>query len=157
MRPAKKKSTFKKFLLEGVKPKENTDSEIITDGGTLLWLCKWTKGEKFSKIFEMYIDRSRKFNTSTIVFGGYNKSTKDAKHKARSNKMSQIVEICDANACPLDQTDFLTNYINKRSFVNLSGYKLELHGFKAVLCPSDADTAIMKRRTCRFKINQSSF
>ena len=50
MRPAKKKSTFKKFLLEGVKPKENTDSEIIADGGTLLWLCKWTKGEKFSKI-----------------------------------------------------------------------------------------------------------
>ena len=33
MRTAKNKSTLKDFLLEGVKPTENTESEIVGDGG----------------------------------------------------------------------------------------------------------------------------
>ena len=57
--------------------------------------------------------------------------------------MSQIVEISDENT-PLDKADFLTNYTNKQSFVNLLVYRLELYGFKAVLCPSDADITIEK-------------
>ena len=51
MRTAKNKSTLKIFLLEGVKPAENTESEIVADRGALLWLCNWKKGEKLSKIF----------------------------------------------------------------------------------------------------------
>ena len=54
MRTAKNKSTLKNFLLEGGKPTENSESEIVADGGALLWLCNWEKGEKFSKIFDMY-------------------------------------------------------------------------------------------------------
>ena len=56
MRTAKDKSTLKNFLLEGVKPTESTESEIVADGGALLWLCNWRKGEKFSKIFDLYIN-----------------------------------------------------------------------------------------------------
>ena len=58
--------------------------------------------------------------------------------------MSQIVEISDENAWHLDEADFLTKYTNKQSFVNLLVHKLELHGFKAVLCPSDADITIQQ-------------
>ena len=58
--------------------------------------------------------------------------------------MSQIVKISDENAWPLDEADFLTNYTNKQSFLNLLVCKLELHGFKAVLCPSNADITIKK-------------
>ena len=58
--------------------------------------------------------------------------------------MPQIIEISDGNAWPLDEADVLMNYIKKQSFVNLLVYKLELHGFKAVLCPSDADITIEK-------------
>ena len=72
-----------------------------------MWLCNWKKGEKFRKIFDMHIDKCRKFNT--VVFDGYNKSTKDATHKERSNKMSQVVEISDGNARPSDRGEFLTN------------------------------------------------
>ena len=133
-------------MLEGVKPTENTESEVVADGGALLWLCNWRKGEKFSKIFDLYIDKCRKFNINTVVFDGYNKSTKDATHKERSNKMSQVVEISDGNACPTDRTEFLTNYTNKQKFVNSLSCKLELHGFKTVLCPSDVDATIVK--TC---------
>ena len=110
----------------------------FADGGTLLWSCNWTKGETFSKIFAMYKDSCRKFtefNIKTVVFDGYNKSTKDATHKARSSKMFPIVL--------LDRADFLTNYTNKQNLVNLLVHKLEFHGFKAVLCPSDADTTIV--------------
>ena len=32
--------------------------------------------------------------------------------------MSQILEISGKNAWPLDEADFLTNYINKQCFVN---------------------------------------
>ena len=85
-------------------------------------------------------------NVNTVVFDGYNKSTKDATHKKRSNKMSQVVEINEGNACPSDRTNFFTNYTNKQQFVNLLASRLEFHGFKTVLCPSDADTTIVK--TC---------
>ena len=60
--------------------------------------------------------------------------------------MSQIVEISDGNAGFLDRADFLTNFTNKQSLVNLLGHKLQLPGFKAVLCPYDTDTKIVK--TC---------
>ena len=60
--------------------------------------------------------------------------------------MSLVVEISDGNACPSDRAEFLTNYTNKPKFVNSFARKLELHGFKAVLCQSDADTTIVK--TC---------
>ena len=81
---------------------------------------------------------------STLLFLIGTIITKDATHKERSNKMSQIVEISDENTWPLDEADFLTNYTNKQSFVDLLVYKLELHGFKTVLCPSDADIRIKK-------------
>ena len=43
MRTATNKSTYN-FLLEEVKPSENTDSEIIADGDALLWSWNWAKG-----------------------------------------------------------------------------------------------------------------
>ena len=58
--------------------------------------------------------------------------------------MSQVVEISDGNVCPSDRAEFLKNYTNKQKFVNLLARKLELHGFKAVLCLSDADTTIVR-------------
>ena len=61
----------------------------------------------------------RKCNIYTAVFDGYNKLTKDDKHKARS--------------FPLDRADFLANYTNKQSFVNFLVHKSNLHGFKVAL------------------------
>ena len=61
--------------------------------------CGCVSGEKeksLAKIFDLYIDKCRKFNINTVVFDGYNKSTKDATQKERSNKMSQVVENSDA-------------------------------------------------------------
>ena len=121
MRTAKDKSTLKNVLLEVVKPTENTESKIFADGGALFWLCNWRKGEQCSKIFDLNIDKCRKFNINTVVFDGLYpsnttilnflhlsiyKSTKDATHKKRSNKMCQVVEIRDGNASPQIEQSF---------------------------------------------------
>ena len=76
MRRTKNKSALKHFPLEGVKPSENADSEIIVDEGALLQSCSWTKGEKFSKIFEMYIDRSL-ISTLLFLIGTINHTKQD--------------------------------------------------------------------------------
>ena len=70
MRTAKNKSTLKNFLLKGIKPTVNTESKIVADGGGLLWFCNWRKGEKFSKKFDLYMDKCRKFNINPIQDGG---------------------------------------------------------------------------------------
>ena len=144
MRPAKNKATLKNHLLEQIAPREVSDGKIVADGGALLWCCNWTKHEKFSKIFQKYVDKCRHLRINIIVFDGYASSTKDATHKSRSAKISQVVEIHDDNRCPSDRTEFLTSYVNKQSFVDCLGKKLEESGFQVVYCPSDADNAIIK-------------
>ena len=58
--------------------------------------------------------------------------------------MSLVVKIIAENSCPSDCAEFLTNYANKQRFVNVLAEALELNGFETVLCPSDADTKIMR-------------
>lgn len=48
-----------KNSLRRVKPNKNTVSEIIADGGALLWSCNSTKEEKVSKILEVFIDECK--------------------------------------------------------------------------------------------------
>ena len=93
MRTTKNKSALKHFLLEGVKPSENIDSKIIADECALLQLYKWTKGEKFSKIFEMYIDRCEKFNFNTVVFNWYNKLLKMLHTKQDLTKCLKLLKL----------------------------------------------------------------
>ena len=79
-----------------------------------------------------------------MVFDGYASSTKDATHKSRSAKVSQVVQIHDDNLFPCDWTEFLSSYVNKQSFIDCLGKKLEGNGFKVVYCLGDADTTIIK-------------
>ena len=53
-----------------------------------------------------------------------------------------VAESC-ANI-PSDRAEFLANYANKQRFVNELAEALELNGFETVLCPSDADTTIVR-------------
>ena len=81
------------FSFREVKPTENTDSGIIVDEGALVQPCNWTKGEKFSKIFEMYIDRWKKFNINTVVFNWYNKSLKMLHTKQEPIKCLKLLKL----------------------------------------------------------------
>ena len=47
----------------------------------------------------------QEFNTNTVVFDEYNKSTEDATHKTRSDKISQTVEIIKLMEMPAPQIE----------------------------------------------------
>ena len=77
-----------------------------------------------------------------VVFGEYISSTKDVTYKSRSVRTSQTVEIDEIyidEMCTTDRNKFLTNYRNTENFVTALAAKLEV-----VLCPSDANTTIVK-------------
>ena len=46
--------------------------------------------------------------------------------------------------CTTDRNKFLTKYTNKENFVAALAAKLEANVIKVVLCPSDAETTIVR-------------
>ena len=94
MRTAQK-SKLKLFLLEGVCPVETQQATRVVDGGALLWCCDWRKEETFKIIFQRYTNFLSHFRIDTIVFDGYDLSTKDATHQKRAGLMSRNVDIKD--------------------------------------------------------------
>ena len=67
----------------------------VFDGGSLVWCCNWTKNEKFTDIFQEYVDKCLIEKSDIAVFDGYAPATKDVTRKSRSGKMSETVEIED--------------------------------------------------------------
>ena len=61
--------------------------------------------------------------------------------------MFGTVEIKDSKLCPEDRRLFLSNYTNKKPFVNSFSETLELLDFKIDKCQSEADTKIDKVAT----------
>ena len=138
------KSKLESYILNKVQPTKEPVSTRIIDGGALLWCCDWKKNEIFHKIFEKYTSFLKYLEANIIVFDEYNLSTKDSTHQKRSGTFSHTVEIHDLHHCPAERKTFLSNYLNKEKFVIALARKLELAGFKVVLCPNDADTTLIK-------------
>ena len=61
--------------------------------------------------------------------------------------MFGTVEFKDSKLCPEDRRLFLSNYTNKKPFVNSFSETLELLDFKIDKCQSEADTKIDKVAT----------
>lgn len=61
--------------------------------------------------------------------------------------MFGTVEIKDSKLCPEDRRLFLSNYTNKKAFVNSFSETFELLDFKIGKCQSDADAKIDKVAT----------
>ena len=89
----------------------------VVDGGALLWCCDWKKDETFDVISERYASFLKKLMVNTIVFDGYDLSTKDSTHQKGSGNISQDVNIKEENPCPANQKDFLGNYHNKNKLL----------------------------------------
>jgi 5'-3' exonuclease len=139
------KATLKNHLIKKVlHSTQESSGKVVADGGALLWLCNWQKNEKFRTIFQQYVAKCHSLKINIVVFDGYSKSTKDATHASRSGKSSEVVEICEDNFCPSDRTQFLNNYKNKERFIKHLANTLQANGFEVILCPSDADTTIVK-------------
>ncbi|KAG1667386.1 hypothetical protein GQR58_018489 [Nymphon striatum] len=135
---------MKSFILNKVELTVESNSTRIIDGSALLWCCDWKKDEPFNAIFEKYTSFPKYIKANIIVFDGYSISTKDATHQKCSGTASHTVEIHDQHPCPSERKVFLSNYLNKEKFVIALASKLKSCGFEVVLCPSDADTTIVK-------------
>ena len=104
----------------------------------MLWCCNWNKNEKFSTIADRYISFCKSLDIDTIVFDGYQSSTKDV------TQISQNVIVSNDVSCPADKIEFLSNYSNKAEFIDFLANALKSNGFRVVQCTSDADTTIVK-------------
>ena len=119
------------------------NKQCVANGGALLWCCDWKKEETFKVIFQRYSNFLSHLGIDTIVFDGYDLSTKDATHQKWAGLMSHNVDIKDENSCPANRNTFFGNYHNKKNFVKALAANLKSK-FKVVECPSDTDTSIVK-------------
>lgn len=91
-----------------------------------------------------------------VIFDDYGASAKDANRNVRSGKISQVLNIIAENSCLSDLTEFLRDYAHKQRYFNESAEALELIGFEIVLCPSDADTTIV-RTSLETRVSKSRY
>ena len=144
MRPAMNKSLLKSHFLKNATVNNNSDGIVVADGGSLLWSVKWSSGEPFHNIAHKYIEKCNHLKITTVVFDGFEPSTKDCTRTTRLNKASKVVEVSAENRCPSDIQDFLSNVTNKQNFIKYLGELLVGRSFKVVTCERDADTTIVK-------------
>ena len=57
MRTPKNKSKLKNYLSENVMTSKGVGCIKVADGGALLWCCNWNENEKFTNIFQEYVDK----------------------------------------------------------------------------------------------------
>ena len=111
------KSALQPFLKNGIPSVDVPETIRVADGGALLWCCDWKKDEAFNVILQTYTTFLRKRLINTVVFDGYELSTKDSTHQKRAGNISQDVDIKEENICPANRKNFLGNYHNKEAFV----------------------------------------
>ena len=116
----------------------------VLDGGALLWVCDWKKGEKFEIILDRYVQKCKELHAAVVVFDGYESSTKAKTQEKRGKKVSCSVEISEHNKSTADRKDFFENYGNKECFIKILSKKLEAVGIEVIIANGDADTTIVK-------------
>ena len=141
------KHKLKDFLLAKVSPIDDIEvanTHTVLDGGPLLWLCNWIKGELFQDIAQKYIAKCKSLKADVVVFDGYENSTKSQTQAKRGNTTKGSVEVSNQVRSPVDRATFLGNYSNKERFIKFLSPKLSNAGIKTVQAPTDADTTIVK-------------
>ena len=87
-------SASKSKLLKIIEPiggGESSNKEGIKyfiDGGMLVHPIQWKIGSSFQNICSSYASFLSQYPSSTVIFGGYNHSTKDMIHKSRSKNLN---------------------------------------------------------------------
>ena len=117
----------------------------VVDGGMLLHLLKWKKGDTFLKIAEEYRKMLKVWHC-TVIFDGYGNglSIKDHEHTRRKRKFLAEVDVNPSIVFQLNQQDFLANEVDKSKSIRFLMGHLSGHGYVVDQSSSDADTLIVK-------------
>jgi len=120
----------------------------VLDGGNLLHKVKWLKGVPYSDVIQQYVHYVLRHygSKAVIVFDGYcnGPNTKNHEHQRRAAACAPDVVFDSCRTVYHDQSAFLTNERNKKSFVDLLMASLKRAGFKVHQAKDDADTLIVK-------------
>jgi hypothetical protein len=121
----------------------------ILDGGSLLHHLPWTKGKRYEKLCQMYVDFIiAKYGSATIVFDGYGEdpSTKDAAHLRRTGGVcSTSINFTGNMILNSKEEQFLSNPHNKQIFIDMLSDKLHEHGCTVHHAEGDADVLIVAK------------
>ena len=121
------------------------NTKYVLDGGALLHKVSWNYPSTYGEVIQQYCNYvTRKYGTCTIIFDGYNSSTKDQEHERRTNTKLTDVDLELQNEVQCKQSEFLSNRANKTQFIKRLSETLEAHGHMVRICNDDADTTIVQ-------------
>ena len=121
-----------------------TKWHYVLEGGALLHRVTWSTGSTYYAICEeyaSYVTNHYGHNVS-IVFDGYDPSTKDATHKRRSAHAnpSPSINFKADMICKEKREDFLAYTCNK---INMAMH-FNTYGWKVTICNADADVPLVQ-------------
>nr|CAI5837262.1 unnamed protein product [Callosobruchus analis] len=124
----------------------------VIDGGYLLHKFVWRKGERFSVIYQRYVDYvSGHFKRNVIiVFDGYSNdiaknNTKSAERLRRAKELNSPDTLLDASMCvSTTQEQFLSNEKNKAHFIDFIKVTFSSSGISVKQADGDADLLIVQ-------------
>ena len=123
----------------------NMTMKFVVDGGMLIHRIPWKVGSTYESICANYAAFLSHYPGCTIVFDGYEHSTKDMTHRIRS-KNTNCSNITPelTTTLTVKKPQFLSNTGNKERFIKLlSDYLVQL-GYTCVHAQADADVLICR-------------
>ena len=143
------KADLASYLLEKYDSFVSLDKEcaMILDGGALLHRIPWNKGSSFKDITGSYLtyltSNFLSVDTMTVVFDGYQSSTKDHTHKKRQPIRGMEIQFDGESKLLCKKATFLSNPINKSRFVRMLSESLKRADVRVLECAADADVSIV--------------
>ena len=142
------KSDSSAFLIKDISSELPSTNSVYIDGGMLLHLMKWKKGDTFFEIVEEYRKIiAERYACCTVLFDSYGKgpSIKDHEHTGRRTKFIAEIDVNSSIIFQLNQQEFLANELNKSKFIRFLMGHLSDHGYTVDQSSNDADTLIVKQ------------
>ena len=127
---------------------EMRDAKFVIDGSALLHRVYWKSDSSFMDVvFQRVVYIKNNFGDAcTVVFDGYQASTKDHEHSRRKcGRAAAYTKITENLIVPDNQQAFLKNDLNKTQFIAMFLKDLKEAGHYVYQSDDDADIMIAKR------------
>ena len=142
---AESKSQFTKSFPSEIESCDMGDMKYVIDGGMLLHRIPWRVGASFNDICASHVQWLSKYPGCSVVFDGYQHSSKDMVHKVRTKNLGCSNITPELSSClTVRKTQFLSNTENKQRLIHLLSECLEKSGFSCCHAPADADVMICR-------------
>ena len=101
--------------------------------------------DKYREVTKEYLKLIPKNREVTVIFDGYEPSTKDHEHKRRVIAFRAEIAVKESTFCSVTKTKFLTNNNNKKELIDLISSIFTVNGIEVIRACNDADTLIVKK------------